>query len=301
MSLLARINVPWAILPEKLEAICGICDQILSDVGLGRESAALPPANGGASLGYFLAPNGIAVIFIEGVIVKTTDMWSALFGEVGTRDISRALDNAALDPAVRAIALHIDSPGGTVDGTQELASQIFEMWQNGSKPIYAIADGVITSGAYWIGAAAEKIYALTDTTMVGSIGVILTHLDLTKRAEMMGLKFIHITAGKYKAVGSPFKPLDREGEDVLQARVDDIYTIFVDAVATMRGVSVEKVLSDMADGRVFGARQAAQVGLIDGIKTRAQIMAELDRLASARREMRSLGAAAAARLEAYQL
>jgi signal peptide peptidase SppA len=286
MSILSRVNVLWAILPEKLEAICGICDRLLSERGLGDESAATPVIdNPPANPGYSITPQGIAVISIEGIIVKNTDWLSKFFGEVGTRDIARGLDNADADAAVKAILLQIDSPGGTVDGTQELAAQVFDMRQNGAKPIYAIADGLMASAAVWIGLAAEKVYALTETAMIGSIGVITTHVDLTKRAEMLGIKVTHVTAGKYKAVGSPFKVLDREGEDVLQARVDDLYTIFVDAVAQMRGVTVEKVLSDMADGRVFGAREAVQAGLIDGIATRGQVVnalaaraAELERM-----------------------
>ena len=176
---------------------------------------------------------------------------------------------------MHSVILAIDSPGGEVDGVQALANDVFAA-RAGSKPIVAVADGVMASGAYWIGSAAEKLYITGDTTAVGSIGVIAKHTDLSKAQEMRGVKVTDITAGKYKAVASPNAPLSQEGRQSIQEIVDHIYSVFVDDVARNRAASSTAVLERMADGRLFLGKNAVQAGLVDGIATLEQVIADLN-------------------------
>ncbi len=288
MSILSLLNAPWAITPDEFVRIYNACSGLIGQPP--PDGAASPDAQGTKYPGYSMTEGGTAVIPIVGVIVKNTDEYSKYFGEIGTRDLIASLSNARTDPAVRSILLSIDSPGGTVDGTEELGAAIFDARKEATKPVFAIADGLAASAAYWAGSAAEKFYGISNTVHVGSIGVITTHFDLTKLAERVGIKVTHIVAGKYKAIGSPFKALDREGEDVIQNRLDYLYSVFVNAVADHRGTSIDKVLANMADGRIFTGRNAVQAGLIDGIKTRAQVLVELSKRADELDRIRSSAA-----------
>ena len=96
------------------------------------------------------------------------------------------------DPAVKAIVLSIDSPGGTVDGTDNLANAIFAA--RGKKPIVALGDGTLASAAYWIASGADQIFASDNSAKIGSIGVVATHEDYSRAEENAGVKVTEITA-----------------------------------------------------------------------------------------------------------
>jgi signal peptide peptidase SppA len=136
----------------------------------------------------------------------------------------------------------------------------------GKKPIMAYADGQMTSAAYLIGSAADKVYA-SKTARVGSIGVIMAHYDYSKAQEMRGVKKTYLYSGKYKAMGHDSEPLSDEAKAYLQGHLDDYYTMFVDMVAQQRGVDSKTVLEKMADGKIFIGKKAIEPGLIDGIST----------------------------------
>jgi len=192
------------------------------------------------------------------------NMFSKISGGVSTELIGRDFTQAMNDPNVKSIVFYIDSPGGSVDGTQELARMV--MSARGKKEVVAYTDGMMASASYWIGSAADKVYISGDTTQVGSIGVVAQHVDVSKAEEKMGVKTTEIVAGKYKRVASQYGPLTEEGKSALQEAVDYIYSAFVNDVAMFRGVSVEKALS-MADGKVFMGKQAIDAGLADGVKS----------------------------------
>ena len=177
------------------------------------------------------------------------------------------------DPKVRGILLNIDSPGGGIDGTADLAGMIHSA--RGEKPVVAFTDGVMASAAYWIGSAADAVYISGDTPQVGSIGVVAAHMDISKAEEMMGVKTTEITAGKYKRIASRHAPLSQEGRQTMQEMVDYVYSAFVGDVAKHRGVSEEQVLEQMADGRIFFGRQAVNAGLVDGVSTMEELIGKL--------------------------
>lgn len=150
-----------------------------------------------------------------------------------------------------------------MDGTETLAELVREAGR--IKPIVAFADGLMASAAYWIGSAATEVIASSATTQIGSIGVVTSHTDISKAQDAAGIKTTEISAGKYKRLASHYAPLSAAGAEMLQSQVDQLYTIFVDAVAINRGVEPETVLEDMADGRVFLAKQAKKRNMIDRI------------------------------------
>lgn len=266
MQPLDILSSPWAIVPDKLLEIRSIYASHLhgEKIDIAAVEARIGKPLSNESQGYQVN-SGVAVIPIAGVMGKKMNLFSQISGGASTQLIERDIRAAIADPAVNSILLHIDSPGGTVDGTQTLANLVSEASE--IKPVVSFADGVMASAAYWVGSAASEIVSSSDTTQIGSIGVVLSHTDISKAEEKEGVKVTEISAGKYKRITSQHSALTKEGEAALQDQVDQLYTIFVDAVAENRDASVETVLEDMADGRVFLSKQAKKRGLIDHVAT----------------------------------
>ena len=216
--------------------------------------------------------DGVALIALEGVIAKRMNMFMQISGGVSTEMAVRDLQAAQADASVHSIILCIDSPGGTVDGTQTLADAIAAC----TKPIVSLASGTMCSAAYWSGSAANAVYIVDGTTVVGSIGVVATHQDVSKAQAAQGIKTTEIYAGKYKRITSSYEPLTKEGKQVMQDQVDYTYALFVDAVAKNRNCTADVVLANMADGRIFIGQQAIDAGLVDGVSTLAQLVQQLN-------------------------
>lgn len=269
------LNSPWAITDEKLREIVEIYSAHLRgdkiDLASIEASIGRPLDNERRS---FDSSGGTAVIPVHGVIAKRMNLMMRISGGTSTQILGDDLDRALEDPAIHSIVLSIDSPGGTVDGTQAIADQIYE--SRGKKPIYAVADGMAGSAAYWIASAADKVFASGDTTAVGSIGVVLAHVDYSEGEKKHGVKVTEITAGKYKRIAGEHAPLSKEGKEYLQGHVDHMYSVFIDNVARNRGVTTDQALS-MADGKIFLGKNAAEVGLVDGVSTIPKVVAMLNR------------------------
>jgi len=203
-----------------------------------------------------------AIIPISGPLMKRESFFSFFFGGSSYAFIKAAVKAAMGDDEVASIVLRIDSPGGVVNGLEETADLIYDA--RDQKPIVAYADGMMASAAYWIGSAATELVA-GATSMVGSIGVLMVHDDWSKSNERAGLNVTYLTAGKYKALGNPDEPLSDLARETFQAELNYLYTLFVETVARNRDVEEGKVLSDMADGRIFIGQQSADAGLVDYI------------------------------------
>lgn len=275
MKLLDVLTAPWAIEPAKLLEIQAIyavhlrgdkIDLAAVEQRLGRPLANEPKA-------YDII-DGVAVLPIEGVIAKRANLFSQISGGVSTELVARDLRAALADPAVHSIILSIDSPGGTVDGTQALASIVRAA--TAIKPVVSLASGTMASAAYWIGSAAQAAYIADTTTIVGSIGVVATHTDVSGAEAQRGVKTTEVYAGQYKRIASAYAPLTDAGRQTIQDQVDYTYSLFVAAVASQRGVSEKAVLKDMADGRIFQGQQAIDAGLVDGVSTLDALVARLN-------------------------
>lgn len=245
----------WAIVPAHLDTIKSVIADHMAGLDVKVE---LPTAKAVGNVNY---PN-VAIIPIHGTFTKRSHPFASLSGEVSGESIKSAIDSALNDNAIDAIVLDIESPGGTVDGTMELADYIYSI--RGKKPIVSYANGLMASALYWIGSSADKIVAF-DTTQVGSIGVVMSHFDYSKAYDTAGVKPTVMHSGKYKAFGNKFEPLTEESKQYIQDNLDAYYTLFVDGVARNRGTTAEEVLSKMADGRIFIGREAKRAGLIDKV------------------------------------
>lgn len=261
MSLLDLIqDKAWALTPAKLDEINTFLEARLADPAYSIELAR--GKSGNRAEDRYEVRDGVAIIPVYGVLDKRANLFMEISGGTSTQLLQRDIKQALYDPMVDSILLDIDSPGGAVDGTKELADFLVE--SRGKKPIIAFANGLMASAAYWIGSAADRIIA-NDTAMVGSIGVALTHYDRSEQDAKLGVKRTMVYAGKYKRIASDEKPLSEEGQEYLQGIVDTYYTIFIESIAGNRGMDPEQVIAKMADGREFIGKQAKKAGLVDHI------------------------------------
>ena len=273
MQLIDVVNAPWAIPPQMLLEIQDLYiahtrrDKI--DISAIEADLGRPFSNKHRS---YAVNNGVAILTMDGVIAKKMNLFTRISGGISSELVARDFQAAMDDAEVEAIVISMDSPGGTVDGTPELAELIYN--SRGQKPIYGHSTGMVASAMYWIGSAVDKINISSDVVMVGSIGVVASHVDVSRAEDRIGRKTTEITAGKYKRIASNYEPLSEEGRADIQAMVDYIYSAFVNDVAKHRGVSVEDVLKRMADGKDFLGRQAIEAGLVDGVATMAETIDE---------------------------
>jgi len=274
---------PWAIKQDFLHVMSNIVERHMRGEKLSEDVIAKVTAGKKEQREYEII-NGTAVIPIQGIISKRIGLIQQISNNgVSTLDIKKDLLQALEDKQVKNILLYIDSPGGSVDGPGDLADFIFSI--RNKKPIYSFSDGQMDSAAYWIGSAAEKVYA-TKGAEIGSIGVYAIIDDYTVMAHNMGIKTEIIKAGKHKATGHPEKPFTAEDREIIQERVNDYYDLFVEGVAQNRGISTEETLK-LATGDVFIGRKAKKAGLIDAITTLDDIIAEMNTLGGEAGESKS--------------
>jgi signal peptide peptidase SppA len=296
MRIIDIINGPWAITPNMLEEIQRIYSSHLhraEKIDIAAIEAATGKKLNNSQAGSYVV-DGVAVIPMHGVIGKRMNLFTQISGGCSTEMVGNDYLSALNDPAVKGIVLHIDSPGGTVDGTKLLADLIAS--NRGAKPVISLADGMMCSAAYWIGSAADSINMVDLTTDVGSIGVVAAHMDISGWEEKQGIKTTEITAGKYKRAISQYQPLSDEGRAMIQADLDQIYGLFVDAVAANRGVGADEVVASMAEGRVFLGQKALDNGLVDSVATLAETIQQVNDLAAAKTTA-GIKRASAARIE----
>ena len=177
------------------------------------------------------------------------------------RERDETLADIAKDNAIRALIVHINSPGGTVVGGENLYRELRQVAAR--KPVVAVMGTLATSGGYMTALGADHIVARSGT-ITGSIGVILQTTDVTGLLEKLGISAEAIKSAPLKAVPSPFEPLTEEGRAATKDVVMDMYNLFVDMVTERRQLPRETVLQ-LADGRIYSGRQAAANKLIDGL------------------------------------
>lgn len=275
MRIIDILHSPWAIMPDRLIEIAEIYARHLRGEKISKETISLIEAQIGRPLDNkqqaYEVRNGIAVLPVTGIIAKRMNLLTKISGGTSTYLLARDFRAALDDSGITGIVLLIDSPGGTVDGTQELAQLIYSA--RGHKPVIALSDGIMASAAYWIASAADRVYITGDTVEVGSIGVVSTHTDYSKANESAGVKITEITAGRYKRIVSENAPLTDEGKAYIQQQLDHLYNIFLRDVGKYRGgMPPDRVHAQMGDGRIFLGHNAISVGLVDGVATLDKII-----------------------------
>jgi len=240
---------------------------------------------------YQVTSTGTAIIPVSGVLAKHSRMVNGCSQPRGTSiEALREQFRAAMDDrAVNAIFLHIESPGGSVDGVADFADEVYQA--GFEKPVIAFADELAASAAYFIGSQANRFYA-NQTAGVGSIGVYTVVVDSSKAAENIGLKFHIIRSGDHKGVGSAGVKVTEENIGTIQERINVLHSIFTNAVLRGRadaGLSGAD-LAKLADGQVHIGNDAVQRNLVDAIMTFDEALAaELPKL---RGEQKATGASA---------
>jgi len=251
----------WAIPQANLETILSIA-----------ERSNLNPETVATQLGRKLENTrkvenrgGVAIIPIEGPIFRRANLFSELSSNATSVQVLATDFAAALsDPTIHSILFNVDSPGGEANGISELAQQITAARGKG-KPIQAYIGGVGASGAYWLAIATDKI-TMHDSAYAGSIGVVSVHRPPNKNE----VTFIS-SQSQYKRVD----PTTDEGGKYIQGQVDKYGVLFINAVATMRGVTPEKVMSDFGQGGVMLGGEAVTVGMADALGTFEGVVATL--------------------------
>lgn len=281
------LTTPWALMPERLQAMTAVLTRWSSDVPPSDETlfqintdrvlrdtrkqfaTDRAASNAGA---------GIAVLPLYGVVTQRGNMVDDISGpgSTSTQKFTSAMRQVLADDTVGQILIDIDSPGGSVYGVAELAAEIVKA--RAQKPVVAVANSLAASAAYWIGCSAGEFY-VTPGGEVGSIGVWQAHFDYSKALEEEGVKPTLISAGKFKVEGNPYVPLDPEAQAFMQSRVDDYYNAFIKAVAKGRGVSVGDVRDGMGEGRVLGADAALAAKMVDGVATFDDVLAKMQKSA----------------------
>lgn len=202
------------------------------------------------------AGDAIAVIPIDGVIAGTGGA-----GVITPQDFRDQLNQALDDESVKAIVLRVDSPGGTVAASEEIALYV----KAADKPVVVSVGDVDASGAYMVSSQADRVIALPGSA-VGSIGVITEIPNVAGLLDKLGVEFTVITAGAYKDAGSPYRSLTATEQALIQGSVDEVYGQFIDIVAEGRRMPRSAVES-LATGWAWNGTEAKKLGLVDQIGT----------------------------------
>jgi len=193
---------------------------------------------------------GVAIVRVEGPILDSYET-------------VEELKTFADDPLVKAIVIRIDSPGGGVAPSQEIYNAVKRVRRENNKTVVASMGTVAASGGYYIAVATDRILA-NPGTLTGSIGVIMQMANFQELLEKIGVKSVVVKTGKFKDLGSPFRPMVEEERQLLESVMNDTLSQFIEAVAEGRSMDTAEV-EQLADGRVFTGRQARSVLLIDEI------------------------------------
>ncbi len=188
--------------------------------------------------------------------------------------VLRKINDAKQNDNIKGVLLLVNSPGGAVAPSVELAYAIKELTE--LKPVVAYASGIMASGSYYASIWANKIIA-NPGAMVGSIGVIFQGTNVEELMKTIGVKTQTVKAGKYKEAGTPTREWASYEKEELQKVIKDTYNMFVTDVANARKLKVEdhKIY---ADAHIFTSSQAKKVGLVDEVTTLTYAKAEIEKL-----------------------
>lgn len=267
----ARVfNVPLLLLPSYAEAIA---DALSDQLGM-----TAPPENDPASraLGFggdngattdphlpYEVRGGVAHLPVIGELVNRSSWITTRSGLVSYQDLASALSQAAADPTVTSILVDIDSPGGEASGAMELSTHVRKI--DAIKPVTAFVNGLCCSAAYALAAGARRI-VVTPSATLGSIGVVLMHIDRSQRMAKDGLKPTLLKAGAFKTDLSPMEPLAEDARARISALLDVAYGLFVSTVAKHRTGLTEAAIRATEAGLFMGA-DAVAAGFADAVGT----------------------------------
>ncbi|MCW5588397.1 MAG: S49 family peptidase [Legionellales bacterium] len=196
-------------------------------------------------------------------------------GEYSAEHIIRNLNRAFQDKNTLGVILNINSPGGTPVQADEVYNEITRLRQRyPSKKIYAVCSDICASGAYYIAASTNAIYA-DPSSLVGSIGVMIGSFGFTDAMQKLGIERRLLVAGKNKGLLDPFSPMNDTQKHYLQDIIDKTHQIFIDKVKQGRGARLKLDTPDLFSGLVWTGADAERIGLVDGMKSVADVARDL--------------------------
>lgn len=260
----------WSMYEPAFNGLLGHAQQINVQLHLEKTQRAEAQAeiHARAATEVTVTAQKIALIELHGTLQKHVSSFS---GGTSTVVARRQLRAAMRDDEVAGILLHIDSPGGAVAGTDDLAADVAAAAKR--KPVYGYIEDMGASAAYWPGAQCTKLFA-GASALVGSIGVFTVVYDLSKAAEDQGVKVHVVRFGAFKGMGVPGTEITEEQRAEIQRTVDAFGEDFVTAVAQGRGLTKTQA-RQLADGRVHKGTAALELKLIDGVQTIDETIAAL--------------------------
>jgi len=263
----AVFGTPWFIREAEGSVISSIVrgrlsgehlalDEITARVQAAR--AQQGPRSGNATAGP------VAVIPIYGILAPRVNLMSDMSGGTTLDQVREQMAEAIADQSIAAVVGEFDSPGGSVEGIDELATWIRQ--QRGQKPMVAVVNTMCCSAAYYLAAQFDEIVA-SQSSITGSIGIFTEQVEYSKQNEMDGTTVNIIRAPDAKHEVNDSTPLSDAGRAHLQMLIDDYYGQFVTAVAKGRGVAPQAVRDGYGGGRELTAVRAKAAGLVDRVDT----------------------------------
>jgi signal peptide peptidase SppA len=267
---------PWLIEPSAHRVLCNILEAHMAggEVELAARmrgdmlAAAKVEDKERKEESPYAVQDGVAIVPLQGVIGRRVGMFERSSGVTDIDAFSRAVMQAGADPAVKAILLDVDSPGGTVGGVQAAADVVRQVSQ--TKHTLAYTGGTMASAAYWVASGAEAIYA-DQTAVVGSIGVYAQILDTSRADELKGYRTQVFASGKYKGAGAPGTQLTEAQKEQIQERVNDLAGVFKADVRRFN----PSVSDDAMQGQTFTGAKAQAAGLVNSVASFAKAFSDL--------------------------
>jgi signal peptide peptidase SppA len=277
---------PWAMEESHFRGLCDIARALDLRVHLESPQAAAAKSKGAAGGDFQMLAGGIAVIELSGALMKQV---SSMAKGTSTVQARRQVRAAAADEEVNAILLMIDSPGGTVAGTRDLAQDVAAA--AAKKPVIAFMQDLCASAAYWIGSQATQAICNPDT-MVGSIGTYGVIHDMSGLAAMEGIKVHVVKAGAFKGAGVPGTEVSQAILEDYQRVINELNDHFLQGVAAGRKMTPARVRS-LADGRVHVGQAALDLGLVDAVQSLDQTYSQILQQLNSDKRKKTMSATAA--------
>jgi len=265
------LSHPWNLETGMLSLIAGVLARRIA--GLEVDQAAIEAALVNRKNLPQPRAGSVAIIPVYGVLAPRMNLMSDMSGGTTYDKLTGQLRAAVADKTVKTIVLDIDSPGGSVAGNAELATEV--MKARAKKPVIAQIQFTGASAAYQIAAAATEIVA-APSAMIGSVGTYWMHRDLSEALKQLGVKETYLSAGEGKVDGNSSGPMSAEFEARMQATIDAAFGSFVSNVVKGRGqgMTAERVKKDWK-AHVYIAPAALANGMIDSIATLDDTLARL--------------------------
>ena len=207
---------------------------------------------------------GVAIIPVSGPLMKAD-----FCGDFGTANLANMHKLASQSASVHTIIKVIDSPGGTVDGTQDFANTV----KNSPKNTITLVDGLCASAAYWIGSAAKEMFAIVDTSIIGSIGTMCSWYDKSQYYEQMGIVLREYYATRSTDKNRAFNEANKGLPKMLiQETLNPLNNVFLQSVEAQRAGKIDLAKEDVLTGKTYISNDATSNGLIDGVKTLEEVI-----------------------------